>query len=422
MKRHAGLGTSNTSTLALVRGTSEEQVHADLWEARRLELIERLDGGYRFVHDRVREAAYSLIPEPSLADAHLRIGRLLAVHTPPEKREELIFEIVNQLNRGVALISSPDEREQLAELNLIAGKRARNATAYASALTYLAAGRALLPEDGWDRSGALTFALELRRAECEFLTGAYAAAEERLLLLSSRAGRLVDFAAVTSLEMELFTTLARGDRAVEACLAYLRGIGVQWSARPTEEEVRQEYERLWRQIGSRSIEELVDLPLMSDPELRATMDVLDAGLPAVLWADENLFWLVICRMANLSLERGQSGARVRAPTPARPRRRHHHGPAQAHPDPPRLDPGLRLLQRCRVRRGRVRAAPGGGAGAEGRRLLVLDPQAAGALLRGCLHVRDRGGRERTTAALDDAGILRGGGVRALPCAGAGCAL
>src|SRR5438445_129006 len=106
--------------------------------------------------------------------------------------------------------------------------------------------------------------------------------------------------------MELFTPLGRSDRAVEACLAYLRGIGIQWSARPTEEEVRQEYERLWRQIGSRSIEELVDLPLMSDPELRATMDVLHASLPAVLWADENLFWLVICRMANLSLEHGHS--------------------------------------------------------------------------------------------------------------------
>ena len=307
LQQVACLGSSaDTATLALVRGTSEEQIHADLAEAVGMELTERLQGAYSFVHDRIQEAAYSLIPEPLRADAHLRIGRLLATHTPKDEREEVIYEIVNQLNRGVALITSQNEREQLAEFNLIAGKRAKNANAYTSALTYLAAGRALLPEDCWDRCSALTFALEFHRAECEFLTGAYAAAEERLLLLSSRAGRLVDFAAVTSLEMELFTTLARGDRAVEACLAYLRGIGVQWSARPTEEEVRQEYERLWRQIGGRSIEELVDLPLMSDPELRATMDVLHAGLPAVLWADENLFWLVICRMANLSLEHGHS--------------------------------------------------------------------------------------------------------------------
>ncbi len=300
---------ADATTLALVRRTPEEQVHADLWEAVRLELIERAEGTYRFVHDRVREAAYSLIPEPSRAAAHLQIGRvLLAAHTAPEKREEVIFEIVNQLNRGVALITSQNEREQLAELNLIAAERAKNATAYTSALTYLAAGRALLPEDCWDRCSALTFGLELDRAECEFLTGAYAAAEERLTFLSSRAGRLVDVAAVTSLELELFTTLGRSDRAVETCLAYLRRIGVEWSAHPTQDELQHEYERIWRQIGNRSIEELVDLPLMADPEWRATMDVLTAVLPPALFTDENLLCLVICRMANLSLEHGNSDA------------------------------------------------------------------------------------------------------------------
>jgi PAS domain S-box-containing protein len=294
------------TTLALVRGTTEDEVHAQLWEAVRLELIERLDGTYRFVHDRVREAAYSLIPEPSRADAHLRIGRLLAAHTAPEKREQLIFEIVNQLNCGIALIRSQDEREQLAEFELIAGKRAKSATAYASALTYFAAGRALLSEDCWDRNGALTFTLEVHCAECEFLTGAYAAAEERLFALSSRASRLVDYATVTRLKVELFTTLGQNDRAVEACLAYLRRIGAQWSAHPTEEEVRQEYEGLWRQIGSRSIENLVDLPLMMDPEARATVDVLTALLVPASLTDEDLLFLVACRIANLSLEHGNS--------------------------------------------------------------------------------------------------------------------
>ena len=77
-----------------------------LWEAVRQELVERLEGSYRFVHDRVQEAAYSLIPEASRAEAHLRIGRLLVAQTPSEKREEAIFEIVNQLNRGAALITA----------------------------------------------------------------------------------------------------------------------------------------------------------------------------------------------------------------------------------------------------------------------------------------------------------------------------
>src|SRR5262249_26936312 len=152
------------------------------------------------------------IPEESRAGAHLRIGRLLVAHTPLEKREEAIFGIVNQLNRAVALITSQDEREELSELNLIAGKRAKSATAYASALTYLVAGRALLPEDGWERRDALTFALEVHRAECEFVTGAYAAAEERLSMLSSRARGLMDLATVTRLKIALFTTLGWRDR------------------------------------------------------------------------------------------------------------------------------------------------------------------------------------------------------------------
>jgi PAS domain S-box-containing protein len=292
------------ATLAL--GTSEEQLHADLWEAVRLELIERLDGAYRFLHDRVHEAAYSLIPEPSRADAHLRIGRLLVAHTPRDEREEIIFEIVNQLNRGVALISSPDEREELAGLNLMAGKRAKNATAYASALTYLTAGRTLLPEDCWERCAALTFAFEVHRAECEFLTGAFAAAEERLSELSSRELPLVDLATVTMLKGELFTTLGRSDRAVEACLDYLRHTGVRWSPHPTKEEVQQEYERLLRQIGNRRIEELVELPLMTSPEGRATMDVLTAALAPAAHNYDDLIFLVVCRMANLSLEDGNS--------------------------------------------------------------------------------------------------------------------
>ena len=105
LQKLACLGdAAKVSTLSLVCGTAEAQVHADLCEAVRAELVDLQDGSYRFIHDRVQEAAYSLIPEESRAETHLGIGRLLAAHTPPEKREEAIFEIVNQLNRGIALI------------------------------------------------------------------------------------------------------------------------------------------------------------------------------------------------------------------------------------------------------------------------------------------------------------------------------
>src|SRR5260370_11017185 len=147
------------------------------------------------------------MPDRLRAETHLRIGRLRARHAPAEKREEAIFEIVNQLNRGAALVTSRDEREQLAELNLIAGKRAKATTAYASALAYLVAGAALLAEGSWERRHELTFALELNRAECEFLTGAMAEADERLTALSARAATTVERASVACLRVDLYVTL-----------------------------------------------------------------------------------------------------------------------------------------------------------------------------------------------------------------------
>ena len=104
--------------LRMVSQGSHEAMHDALWEAVRSGLIFRGDDAYRFLHDRVQEAAYSLIPKDLRAEAHLRIGMLLAAHTPPAEREEAIFEIVNQLNRGSHLIASVEERERIADLNL----------------------------------------------------------------------------------------------------------------------------------------------------------------------------------------------------------------------------------------------------------------------------------------------------------------
>jgi PAS domain S-box-containing protein len=292
--------------LSIVLGKPADDVHSDLWDAARLELVERLEGSYKFIHDRVQEAAYSLIPEQLRAEAHLRVGRLLVAHTPAERREEAVFEIVNQLNRGATLIASRDEREQLADLNLLAGLRAKASAAYASALTYLTAGAALLPQDSWERRHDLAFALELQRGECEFLTGALAEAEQRLAALSSRAANTVEQARVACLRVDLYTTLDQSSRAVAVGLDYLRHLGIDWSPHPTEEDARREYERIWSQLGSRAIESLIELPLMSDPASLATMDVLTKlGAPAG-FADANLYFLVLSRAVNLSLERGNS--------------------------------------------------------------------------------------------------------------------
>ena len=303
LQQMACLGNvAETAMLSIVLGNSEEQIHAALWPSVRQELVEPRAGAYRFVHDRFQEAAYALIPEGERPAAHLQIGRLLAARTAPEAIEENVFEIVSQLNRGAALITAATEREQVAELNLLAGRRAKMATAFATALAHFVAGEAMLTGDCWERRYALSFALALHRAECEFLTGEHAAAKSRLAELARRAASLPDLAAVTRLQME------PNDRDIEVGLDYLRRVGIAWSAQPTPEEVRQEYERMWRQIGERPIEGLLDLPRMVDPVASGTMDVLTVLVSPAWYIDESLRRLIIARMANLSLEYGNCDA------------------------------------------------------------------------------------------------------------------
>jgi PAS domain S-box-containing protein len=309
LQEFACLGNSTAiSTLSVVHGTTVERLASDLWQAERLELIVRSEGFYKFAHDRVQEAAYSLIPPDSLPEVHLRIGRSLSAHTSPHQIEEMVFEIVSQLNRSTALITSREERETLAELNLLAGKRAKTSTAYSSALKYLVSGADLLADNAWERNHGLVFALELNRAECEFLTGQFAAAEERLTRLWSRAAGTVELATVACLRMDLYTNLGRTDCAVVVCLDYLQHIGINWTPHPTEEETRREYEHVWEALGDRTIEDLIDLPLMDDPASLCTMDVLTKVLPPAAFTDANLASIAICRAVSLSLERGNCDA------------------------------------------------------------------------------------------------------------------
>ncbi|MBB2671478.1 UNVERIFIED_ORG: PAS domain S-box-containing protein [Rhizobium esperanzae] len=294
-------------TLALIRSENHDAVHAAFWAAARAGLVLLEEGSsYRFLHDRVQEAAYGLIPEDERAAAHLSIGRLLLMHTPPQALDENIFEIVGQLNCGGALSAPGEERERLADLNLLAARRAKASAAYESALAYAGTGAAYLPDDAWERRYELAFALELHRAECEFLTGAPAEAQARLAELASRATSLADLARVTRLRVDLFMSLGRSDQAIIFGLDYLHRVGISWSSHPTRSQVRQEYARLWRQLGGRPIEALLNSPPMADPVALATMDVLTSLVTPALFTNENLRCLVIGRMGNISLKHGNS--------------------------------------------------------------------------------------------------------------------
>ena len=301
----------NSAEFEMLRMTYQgpvEDMHGQLWEAVRSGLIFRADDLYRFLHDRVQEAAYSLIPKELRGEAHLRIGMLLAAHTPSAKREEAIFEIVNQLNCGSHLITSVEDRERVADLNLIAGRRAKISTAYDAALKYLRAGSALLTEETWERNYELMFSIEYLIAECELLTAEKVTAEDRMSRLAKRAKGRHDVCMVTRLRLTLYTTLDRSDLAAEVFLDWLRRDGTSWSNHPTREEVMHEYERIWVLLGRRSIEDLIDLPLITNRDVLDTLDVFTEIMTPSQLFDEHLNSLVICRLVTLSLEHGNCDA------------------------------------------------------------------------------------------------------------------
>jgi PAS domain S-box-containing protein len=309
LKQLACMGNSaEFELLRTVYEDSIDEMHDQLWEAVRAGLIFRSENSYRFLHDRVQEAAYSLIPEQQRAQTHLRIGRILAESTPQERLKEAIFDIVNQLNRGSPLITDVGERERAADLNLIAGKRSKVSTAYASALKYLHASRSLLSEETWELNYDLIFSVESLIAECELLTADMVAAEGRLTTLAQRARSRHDFAVVTRLQVTLYTTLDRSDHAIEVFLDYLRRNGTEWSRHPAHDDVIQEYNRIWSLIGDRQIEDLVDLPLLDDPDVLDMLDVFTEIVHPAMFFDENLSTLVVCRMVSLCLEHGNCDA------------------------------------------------------------------------------------------------------------------
>jgi PAS domain S-box-containing protein len=309
LKQLACLGNSaGFELMRMVHEESEEKMHDQLWEAVRAGLIFRAEASYRFLHDRVQEAAYSQIPEQQRVQTHLRIGRILTESIPRERLEEAIFDIVNHFNRGAPFIVDAGERQRVANLNLIAGKRAKASTAYTSALKYLHAGRSLLSEDAWEGDYDLIFSLESLIAECELLTADMAAAEGRLTMLAQRAKSCHDIAVVTRLQVTLYTTLDRSDRAIEVFLDYLRRSGTDWSSHPSRDDVVREYDRIWSLVGNRQIEELLDLPQLDDPDVLDMLDVFTEIVHPAMFFDENLSTLVVFRMVNLCLEHGNCDA------------------------------------------------------------------------------------------------------------------
>jgi PAS domain S-box-containing protein len=308
LQQFACLGNmAEIAILSVVFEQSEEQIHAALLEAVRTGLILRLEGSYSFLHDRIQEAAYALIPESERVGAHLRIGRALLASLAADGLAEHLFDVANQLNRGAALLLDHEEKVQVAVIDLSAGRKAKASAAYASARAYFAAGMGLLEENDWSGQYELTFSLWLECAECEFLGGRFDEAEQLIEELLQRSASKVDEAAVYCLKILIQIMRSENQEAVDTGLASLRGFGIDMPAHPTWDQVQAEYETLWQTLDGRTIESLIGLPLMTDPALQAATQVLSALNAPAYFVDQHLYCLRACRMVRISVQHGTSG-------------------------------------------------------------------------------------------------------------------
>ncbi|MGK3992145.1 AAA family ATPase [Sorangium sp. So ce1024] len=315
LKLAACLGGSLTiDTLTAVANRPAQELGAALAEAAQEGLLLRQDGAYRFLHDRVRQAAYALIPPAQLPEVHLCIGRLLLKGHRVHERDEALFDVVDHLNRGAALLRSPAERDELAAMNLRAGRRAKAAAAYESAAALFAAGMALLGPDRWQAQYDLAYSLTFERAHCAYVIGGFEEAERLLGELMDRARTPIERASVVDLLVALYVTRGQCDRAVEIGLSWLRAWNVDLPLSVTDAKIEEETERVLQALGDRKIEDLIDLPPMASPEFKVAMNVLRGVNIASYFVDQNLHYLLVTHMVRLSLRHGNAEASAQAYT------------------------------------------------------------------------------------------------------------
>ena len=223
-------------------------------------------------------------------------------------KTRFFLNIVNQLNSGRLLISDLHEKDLVAGCEPSRRKQAKALAAYDSACIYLSSGMELMDCDAWERKYDLAFRLWIERAESEYLNGKFDEAEGLIAELLDRARSKVDKVAAHRLRILLHLMKAEYRQAIDSGLECLRLFGIEMPAHPTREHVQIEYEKICQKLGDRSIESLVDLPLMTDPEMQAAMGILSVIAAAAFNTDINLMYLFFCQMVNASLEYGTTGA------------------------------------------------------------------------------------------------------------------
>ncbi|MEH2126365.1 AAA family ATPase [Nostoc sp.] len=321
------------ATLAIVWESSEIETAASLWKALQEGLIlpisdvykfyqgenhDRLAlstgntnkqlAKYRFLHDRVQQAAYSLIPDNQKQATHLKIGQLLLQNSSQIEQEEKLFDIVGHLNLGQELIAQSNEREALARLNLAAAGKAKNSTAYAAARAYLQTGIELLTVNCWQDQYELTLSLYVAAAEAAYLNADFDGMEQIAVKVLQSAQTILDKVKIYEIQIAAQTAQSRLLEAIAVGRDALKQLGVELPIEPNNAEIGKALQVLANQLAGKRIEELADLPMMADPQAQAAMQLLGMLFAPVFQGMPGLLPLISCTMVTLSLQFGNTPA------------------------------------------------------------------------------------------------------------------
>ncbi|WP_414569890.1 AAA family ATPase [Nostoc sp. CCY 9925] len=259
---------------------------------------------YKFVHDRIQQAAYSLIPQAQQSNIHWRLGQCLLQITPTEQLESKIFDIANQLNLGRKLLESQSQQHNLSRLNLMAGEKAKASAAYDAAWRYLQIGLDLLTTDSWQTNYDFTLTLYNATTEAAYLSGNFEQVEPLFQQVLDHTTTLL--ASLKVYDVKIQTCVAQNKllEAIEIAIELLQQLGVHLPIQPSFKDVQQALSQTACKLANRRIEDLVNLAMMSQPEMLAAMQLLSSMCASAYLAVPPLFLLIVLKMVDLLVEYG----------------------------------------------------------------------------------------------------------------------
>ena len=292
------------ATLTVVTAGDDDAILDHVHAAVTAGLIwERDDRGY-FVHDRVQEAAYALVPIEERDHTHLTVGRLLLQRHLAGDEEQDLFRIVDQLNHGLHLVEDEQERMQIARLNLQAARAARQATAFETGLNCALAGIELLSENSWNQNYRLTLALHEQAALLAHAAGDIPAMKQHSELVLQFGRDPLDLARVQRLHIEFLLSSRCFDEAIEFGLKALRILGQEFPPNPDMAFLTAKLSELLDRL-EREPPDYFSMPRLhdQDPEFLAVSEILVSLGSAAYIFRPALAPLIYMRSLELSLER-----------------------------------------------------------------------------------------------------------------------